>query len=100
MMKDDKDLNLNALTPALEESDLQATRKLQLELTKSKGRKKKYHKVRLSRSVGGDIVLFIILAAFACFSAYPLIFAICNAFKPISEMFIFPPKLLDRKSVV
>lgn len=48
---------------------------------------------RVSRSLGGDICLFLILALFGAFSAYPLIYSICSAFKPLSELFIFPPKL-------
>lgn len=35
----------------------------------------------------------VLLGAFALFSAYPLIYAINNAFKPLSEIFLFPPKL-------
>ncbi|MFA7435613.1 MAG: ABC transporter permease subunit [Bacilli bacterium] len=51
---------------------------------------------RLSRSLGGDIALFTVLFAFGLFSAYPLIFTIANAFKPLDEIFIFPPKLFPR----
>ena len=50
-------------------------------------------KKRVSRSLAGDIALFILLALFGCFSAYPLVYSICAAFKPLSELFIFPPKL-------
>lgn len=48
---------------------------------------------RRNRSIGGDMGLTILLGAFALFSAYPLIYAINNAFKPMSEIFLFPPKL-------
>ena len=50
-------------------------------------------KKRVSRSLAGDIALFVLLAAFGCFSAYPLVYSICAAFKPLSELFIVPPKL-------
>ena len=50
-------------------------------------------KKRVSRSLAGDIALFILLALFGCFSAYPLVYSICAVFKPLSELFIFPPKL-------
>ena len=50
-------------------------------------------KKRVSRSLAGDISLFLLLALFGCFSAYPLVYSICAAFKPLSELFIFPPKL-------
>lgn len=48
---------------------------------------------RRNRSIGGDLGLMILLGAFALFSAYPLIYAINNAFKPLSEIFLFPPRL-------
>ncbi|NLG81438.1 MAG: carbohydrate ABC transporter permease [Bacilli bacterium] len=48
---------------------------------------------RLNRSVWGDIFLFFFLGLFGLFSAWPLIFVINNAFKPLNEIFLFPPKL-------
>lgn len=48
---------------------------------------------RRNRSIGGDLSLTILLGLFALFSAYPLVYAINNAFKPLSEIFLFPPKL-------
>jgi len=50
----------------------------------------------LNRSVGGDIVLLIVMLVFATFSAYPMVFIISNAFKPFNELFIFPPQLFVR----
>src|SRR5690606_41608574 len=51
---------------------------------------------RLNRSLGGDIALFILLALFGVFSAYPLIMTASNAFKPFDELSVFPPTLLPR----
>lgn len=51
---------------------------------------------RLSRSWQGDLVLALVLVVFGLFSAYPLVFTIANAFKPLNEIFIFPPKLFPR----
>lgn len=65
-------------------------------IAKRKFLKKIKRQKRLSRSLGGDILLFSILIVFGLFSAYPLIFTIANAFKPLDEIFIFPPKLLPR----
>ncbi len=48
---------------------------------------------RRNRSLGGDIFLMIILGLFGLFSLYPLVYIVVNAFKPMSEVFIFPPKL-------
>ncbi len=50
-------------------------------------------KLKRRRSLAVDILLFILLAAFGIFSLFPLIFTVVNAFKPMSEIFIFPPKL-------
>lgn len=48
---------------------------------------------RISRSLAGDISLFLLLLLFGLFSAYPLVYTICAAFKPLNELFIYPPKL-------
>lgn len=49
---------------------------------------------RRNRSLGVDIALIIVLGAFGLFSLYPLIYIIVSAFKPMSEVFIFPPRLV------
>ena len=46
-----------------------------------------------NRSLGGDIFIWAMLAFFGVFFAFPLVFAINNAFKPLNEIFIFPPKV-------
>ena len=48
---------------------------------------------RRNRSIFGDISLTLFLGLFGLFSIWPLIFIINNAFKPLNEIFIFPPKL-------
>lgn len=53
-------------------------------------------KKRMSRSLSGDIALAIILLLFGAFSAYPLVYTIFAAFKPLNELFIYPPKLFVR----
>ena len=55
--------------------------------------KHKYGKKRLNRSIWGDLSLFLFLGGFAIFSAWPLLFIINNAFKPMDEIFLFPPNL-------
>ncbi|MDQ6417867.1 carbohydrate ABC transporter permease [Paenibacillus sp. LHD-117] len=49
---------------------------------------------RLNRSFTVSFLLFLFLAVFGCFMALPLIYAVNNAFKPLDELFIFPPRLL------
>lgn len=53
-------------------------------------------KRKLNRSLWGDSMMFILLLLFGFFSAYPLIMTISNSFKPLDELFLFPPKLLPR----
>ncbi|MGN0507035.1 MAG: carbohydrate ABC transporter permease [Lachnospiraceae bacterium] len=49
---------------------------------------------RRNRSLGVDIALTIILGAFGLFSLFPLVYTVVSAFKPMSEVFIFPPRLV------
>jgi len=46
-----------------------------------------------NRSRGGDLFIICVLVAFGAFFAWPLVFAINNAFKPLNELFLFPPRL-------
>jgi ABC-type glycerol-3-phosphate transport system permease component len=48
---------------------------------------------RRNRSLMGDMGLTMVLAFFGLFSLFPLIFTVVNAFKPLSEIFIIPPKM-------
>lgn len=51
---------------------------------------------RLSGSVVGDVFIFLMLGAGAAFMALPLVFAISQSFKPLNELFIFPPRFFVR----
>ena len=51
---------------------------------------------KLNRSLYGDLALFLLLLLFGSFSAYPLIMTASNAFKPLDELFLFPPRLFPR----
>lgn len=53
-------------------------------------------KKRLSRSAGGDVFILAMLALGACFMALPMVFTVSNAFKPLNELFLFPPQLFAR----
>ena len=58
--------------------------------------KNKYYRrkfKRRNRSLGGDFVLFVVLAFFGIFSLFPLVYTLTSAFKPFSEIFMYPPKL-------
>ena len=54
----------------------------------------KAHKV--NRSIGGNVAMFVLLAILGLFMAFPLIFIINNAFKPLDEFFKVPPNVIVR----
>jgi len=68
-----------------------------MKTTKKKMPKKRWSNKRLNRSFGGDAFIIAILVIFGLFFAYPLVYAINNAFKPLNEIFLFPPKLFVRQ---
>lgn len=51
---------------------------------------------RLNRSFSVDLLLFVLIAGVACFMALPIVFIISNAFKPMDEIFVFPPRFFVR----
>ena len=51
---------------------------------------------KVNRSRTGTLVMVIILAFFAVFVALPLVYMISNAFKPLNELFLFPPPLFPK----
>lgn len=55
-----------------------------------KSKKKK----RINRSKAGDIALFIFLALAGTLSFLPLLLIVMNAFKPLDEIFLFPPRFI------
>lgn len=49
---------------------------------------------RVNRSRAGTVLMFLVMLVFACFMALPLALIISNAFKPLDELWVFPPKLI------
>ncbi len=49
-------------------------------------------KKRINRSFGGDFLVILVLVIMALFMGLPLYYSIINAFKPLNELFIFPPR--------
>ncbi len=49
-------------------------------------------KHKLGRSVGGNIVIYGALGLFGLFMLLPLVYVISSAFKPLDELFVFPPR--------
>ncbi len=54
-------------------------------------------KKRLNRSVGGDVGVYIFIILLGLFMAFPIVYAISNAFKPFHELFIFPPRFFVKE---
>lgn len=50
----------------------------------------------LSRSHGGNFLVFLFLAVISFFMAIPLFYAIIQAFKPMEEIFAWPPRFFVR----
>lgn len=46
----------------------------------------------LNRSVGGDIGINLLLLIFGAFMFIPLLYVIMQAFKPLNELFLYPPR--------
>lgn len=63
-------------------------------------KKKKILKSRVNRSVGGDILMVLFLLISGVVMAFPMIYAISNSFKPLHELWLFPPNLIVRNPTV
>lgn len=58
---------------------------------------RKYLKRRKpNRSRTGDFGIYFMLILFGLFMAFPLVYAINSAFKPLDEIFVYPPRLFVR----
>lgn len=51
---------------------------------------------KLNRSFAVSFMLFALLLLFGSFMVLPLVYAVNNAFKPLDELFIFPPRFFVR----
>ena len=51
---------------------------------------------RRVRSAGSWIVVYGLMLLLVCFTALPLIYLVCTAFKPLSELYVFPPQFFVR----
>lgn len=51
-----------------------------------------YKKVMLSRSRVGNFGIFIFMLAISAFMVLPLLYSVIQAFKPIDEIFAYPPR--------
>jgi len=51
---------------------------------------------QLNRSVAGNVGVTIVLAFFGAFMLLPMIYSVCQALKPMDELFVFPPRFFVR----
>lgn len=51
---------------------------------------------KATRSTAGNILVFLVMALVAIAMALPLVLIVCNAFKPLDELLVFPPRLFPR----
>lgn len=63
------------------------------EISDMKLKRRSKKKKRINRSKFGDIVLFLFLLVSATLSILPLVMIVNNAFKPLDEIFKFPPTI-------
>ncbi len=57
---------------------------------------KKLIRTRIGRSAGGNFGNLLLLCLFGVVMLLPMIFIISNAFKPLDELFMYPPKIFVR----
>lgn len=48
---------------------------------------------RVNRSRGGNAAAFVVLCLLGAFMVFPMIYVVGNAFKPLDELFKYPPEL-------
>ncbi len=58
------------------------------------------HKVVLSRSAGGDIGITIVLTLLGLFMVLPMVYVLMQAFKPLDELWMYPPRFYVMKPTV
>jgi len=65
-----------------------------------KPRKHLFKRRHPNRSLGGDIGIYVMLALVACLMAFPLVFAVSSALKPLDELFRFPPTIFPQHPTI
>ena len=55
------------------------------------------HRVVLSRSAGGDAGITVLLTILGVFMFLPMVYAVSQAFKPLDELWMYPPRFFVRQ---
>ena len=61
-----------------------------------KPRLRRPHARKVNRTAGGNITMDVLLILMGLFTALPLYLMIINAFKPLNELWVFPPRFYVR----
>ena len=59
-------------------------------------RRRRVHARNVNRSVGGNIAMALFLTVVWVFMIFAMAYMVCSAFKPMSELFLFPPRFFVR----
>ena len=62
--------------------------------------KKLIKKRKPNRSIAGDIALYVFLILVAIVMAFPIIYAVSSALKPLDELFKFPPRIFPQHPTI
>jgi len=54
----------------------------------------KYKKVRIKPSM---VLVYIFMIVLVAFTALPIVYVVCTAFKPLDELFLYPPRFFVRR---
>lgn len=55
---------------------------------------------KLNRSIGGNLAVFVFLLVMSFFMVLPVIYTVSTAFKPLSEIYVFPPHFFPHSPTV
>lgn len=66
-------------------------------MAKKKEKKPAKRHNKLNRSGAGNFISFVFLLLLGTVMLFPFVYAVNNAFKPLNELFIYPPKLFVRE---
>lgn len=72
------------------------TKKIKKEEKEQVYRKKLIKKRKPNRSIWGDLFLYLFLILVAIVMAFPIVYAVSSALKPLDELFKFPPTIFPK----
>lgn len=55
---------------------------------------------RVNRSTGGNVAVFLMLVILGCFMILPVVYTVVQAFKPMEELFLFPPRFMVQNPTI